>query len=51
VVTTRQFKSFSLVLAVLIAVSLATSTPPSSEVHPDDHFGMLLHPMYWHAHS
>jgi hypothetical protein len=36
---------------VLIVVGLSVSVPPSCVCAPDDHFGMLLHPLFPHVHG
>lgn len=36
---------------MLIVVGLAISAPPSCWCAPDDHFGLLLHPLLPHAHG
>jgi hypothetical protein len=36
---------------LLIVVGLAISAPPSCVCSPDDHFGVLLHPLFPHAHG
>jgi hypothetical protein len=36
---------------LLIVAGLAISAPPSGVHTPDDHFGLLLHPLFPHAHG
>jgi hypothetical protein len=36
---------------LLIVVGLAISAPPSCWCAPDNHFGLLLHPLFLHAHG
>jgi hypothetical protein len=36
---------------VLIVAGLAMTTPPSCVCGPEDHFGMLLHPLLPHVHG
>jgi hypothetical protein len=35
----------------LIVAGLAMTVPPSCVCGPDDHFGMLLHPLFPHVHG
>jgi len=37
--------------ALLIVAGLAMTAPPSCVCNPDDHFGMLLHPLFPHVHG
>lgn len=49
--TARRIASVNLVAALLIVTGLALSTPPVFETASDDHFGQLLHPLFWHVHG
>jgi hypothetical protein len=49
--TSRRIPLLYLIAAVLIVVGLSVSVPPSCVCAPDDHFGMLLHPLFPHVHG
>jgi hypothetical protein len=40
-----------LIAVLLIVAGLAISAPPSCWCAPDDHFGLLLHPLFPHVHG
>lgn len=48
---TRQLRQVGLVLAVLFTVGLGSSAPPAFGARSDDHFGLLLHPIFQHTHG
>lgn len=50
-VTARWLAPIRLVAALLIVVGLAVSVPPSFGTVDGDHVGLLLHPLFPHAHG
>jgi hypothetical protein len=49
--TLRRIAPLHLIAVILIVAGLAVSAPPACLCAPDDHFGLLLHPMFPHAHG
>jgi len=51
IATSRRVSLLYLIAALLIVVGLSVSAPPSCWCAPDEHFGMLLHPLFPHVHG
>lgn len=49
--TSRPVRLSYVLAAVLIVAGLAMTVPPACVCSPDDHFGMLLHPLFPHVHG
>src|SRR4051794_17634656 len=49
--TSRRIPLSYLFAALLIVAGLATSAPPSCVCAPNEHFGLLLHPLFPHMHG
>jgi hypothetical protein len=49
--TSRRVPLSYLFAALLVVAGLAMSAPPSCVCAPDEHFGLLLHPLFPHLHG
>jgi len=49
--TSRRVSLLYLIAALLIVAGLSVSAPPSCWCAPEEHFGMLLHPLFPHVHG
>jgi hypothetical protein len=51
IATRGRLSLIHLIAALLIVAGLAISAPPTCWCAPDEHFGVLLHPLFPHAHG
>jgi hypothetical protein len=49
--TSRRVPLLYLIAAIMVVAGLSISAPPSCVCAPDEHFGLLLHPLFPHIHS
>lgn len=49
--TSRRIPLSYLFAALLVVAGLAMSAPPTCVCAPDEHFGLLLHPLFPHMHG